>query len=124
MAVKHHSQYRTEHGELGAAISKAVVGLMAESTGRGPTQARTTIDRDIIVVLLQNTLTRGERYLADSERSEQVQAMRRAYQEAMRSDCGHEPRSAASGRRAHGGRDTSVRLALHANQVVAEDFDC
>jgi uncharacterized protein YbcI len=87
MAVKHDSQYRTEHGELGAAISKAVVGLMAESTGRGPTQARTTIDRDLIVVLLQNTLTRGERYLADSERSEQVQAMRRAYQEAMRSDC-------------------------------------
>ena len=84
MAVKHDSQYPIEHGELGAAISKAVVGLMAESTGRGPTKARTTIDRDLM--LLQNALTRGERYLADSERSEQVQAMRRAYQEAMRLD--------------------------------------
>jgi hypothetical protein len=36
-----------EHGELGAAISQAVVRLMAESTGRGPTQARTTIDPDL-----------------------------------------------------------------------------
>ena len=84
---KHDSQQRPEHGELGAAISQAVVRLMAESTGRGPTQARTTIDRDLIVVLLQNALTRGERYLTESDRSEQVHAMRRAYQEAMRSDC-------------------------------------
>jgi uncharacterized protein YbcI len=87
MATKHDPQQRPEHGELSAAISRAVVHLMAESTGRGPTQARTTIDRDLIVVLLQNALTRGERYLADSDRSEQVQAMRRAYQEAMRTDC-------------------------------------
>jgi uncharacterized protein YbcI len=78
---------RTESGVLHASISETVVRLMADSTGRGPTKARTTIDRDLIVVMLQNSLTSGERYLADHDRMEQVLDMRRAYQEAMRSDC-------------------------------------
>jgi uncharacterized protein YbcI len=78
---------RRENGELNAAISEALVRLMADTTGRGPTKARTTIDRDLIVVMLQNTLTAGERYLAGSDRAEQVLAMRRAYQEAMSADC-------------------------------------
>jgi uncharacterized protein YbcI len=60
---------------------------MAERTGRGPTKARTTISRDLIVVLLQNSLTAGEQFLANSDRAEQVMGTRRAYQEAMRSDC-------------------------------------
>lgn len=78
---------RPDGGELNAAIAQAVVRLMAESTGRGPTKARTTIDRDLIVVTLQNTLTPGERYLADSDRAAQVIEMRRAYQEAMSAAC-------------------------------------
>jgi len=77
---------RPEGGPLHAAISQAVVRLLAENTGRGPTKARTTIDRDLIVVVLQNSLTPGERYLADASRGEQVLDMRRAYQDAMRSD--------------------------------------
>jgi uncharacterized protein YbcI len=78
---------RPEGGPLHAAISEAVVGLMAQNTGRGPTKARTTIDGDLIVVVLQNSLTPGERYLADQNRDEQVLDMRRAYQDAMRTDC-------------------------------------
>jgi uncharacterized protein YbcI len=70
---------RRENGQLNAAISKALVRMLADATGRGPTKARTTIDRDLIVVMLQNTLTPGERYLAGSDRAEQVLAMRRAY---------------------------------------------
>lgn len=88
MARQHDSpEPGREGGALNAAISEAVVRLMADTTGRGPTKARTTIDRDLIVVMLQNTLTAGERYLAGSDRQEQVLAMRRAYQDAMRSDC-------------------------------------
>jgi uncharacterized protein YbcI len=78
---------RPDGAALNAAISRAIVHLLAESTGRGPTKARTTIDRDLIVVLLQNTLTPGERYLADNDRAGQVLDMRAAYQEAMRGDC-------------------------------------
>jgi uncharacterized protein YbcI len=81
------SDDRPEGGALNAAISEAVVRLMAQRTGRGPTKARTTIDRDLIVVVLQNSLTSGEQFLADNDRAEQVLDMRRAYQAAMRSDC-------------------------------------
>src|SRR3954470_22033366 len=84
MAELHHSP---EGGALNAAISQAVVRLLAEAAGRGPTKARTTIDRDLIVVVLQNSLTSGERYLAASDRAAQVLDMRRAYQDAMSSDC-------------------------------------
>src|SRR4051812_45531280 len=88
MARQHDSpESRLQDGALSAAISEAVVRLLAESTGRGPTKARTTMDRDLIVVLLQNSLTPGERYLADSSRTEQVLDMRRAYQDAMRAEC-------------------------------------
>jgi uncharacterized protein YbcI len=87
MAPQHDSHRPPlEGGALHAAISEAVVRCMADVTGRGPTKARTTIDRDLIVVMLQNTLTSGERYLADSDRAEQVLNMRRAYQDAMRED--------------------------------------
>ena|SRR5829696_6624575 len=78
---------RPEGGALNAAISEAVVRLMADRTGRGPTKARTTIDRDLIVVVLQNSLTPGERFLADSHRSEDVLHLRRTYQQAMSSEC-------------------------------------
>ncbi len=85
MAPQHDSH--DPPGALQARISQAVVRLVADSTGRGPTKARTTIDRDLIVVLLQNSLTTGERYLADNDRTEQVLETRRAYQAAMRTDC-------------------------------------
>jgi uncharacterized protein YbcI len=78
---------RPEGGALHSAISQSIVRLLAESTGRGPTKARTTIDRDLIVVVLQNTLTTGERYLAEHDRTGQVIDMRAAYQEAMSGAC-------------------------------------
>ena len=88
MAHEHDSPHpRPDGGALNAAISEAIVGLLAERTGRGPTKARTTFDRDLIVVVLQNTLTAGERFLATSDRTDQVLEMRRAYQDAMSTDC-------------------------------------
>ena len=72
---------------VSARISNAVVRLLAEATGRGPTKARTTMNGDLIVVLLANTLTKGERYLVDNGRGHQVEDMRRAYQDAIRTDC-------------------------------------
>ena len=88
MARQHDSpEPRLQGGALNAAISEMIVRHLSENTGRGPTRARTTIDHDLIVVVLQNTLTPGERYLADNQRAEQVLDMRRAYQDAMRTDC-------------------------------------
>ena len=72
---------------LGASISNAIVRLLAESTGRGPTKARTTIDRDLVVVMLANALTKGERYLVDNGDEQRVLEMRAAFQSAMANEC-------------------------------------
>jgi len=73
-------------GSLAAAISNAVVRLLSEYTGRGPTKARTYIDEDLITVVLQDTLTKGERsLLRDGERA-LVLANRKAFQNSMASD--------------------------------------
>ena len=45
-------------GELNAAISKAVVRSFSDYIGRGPTKARTSIRDDLVVCLLENSLTR------------------------------------------------------------------
>lgn len=66
------------------AISNLVVRVTREYTGRGPTKARTHINRDLISVVLEDTLTRGERTLVESQREVQVIAMRLAFQDAMR----------------------------------------
>ena len=71
---------------MSAAISDAVVHLLHEYTGRGPTGARTTIGPDSIVVTLRDSLTKAERTLACSGQALEVLAMRRAFQDMMRED--------------------------------------
>jgi len=73
-------------GSLSASISNAVVGLLHDYTGRGPTHARTTIGPDTIVVTLRNSLTKAERSLAGCGQDVEVLAMRRAFQNTMRDD--------------------------------------
>jgi uncharacterized protein YbcI len=76
----------THVGSLSAAISNAVVGLLHDYTGRGPTHARTTIGPDTIVVTLRDSLTKAERTLAQRGQAVEVLAMRRAFQNTMRDD--------------------------------------
>ena len=67
-------------------ISTAAVQLMLEYTGRGPTKAKTLIHDDVVTVLLADTLTRGERKLVESGRSDRVLQLRHDYQLTMRDD--------------------------------------
>ena len=67
-------------------LSNAIVGLLREYTGRGPTRARTTIRDNVVVIMLEQTLTKGEQVLVDKGRGENVLALRREYQEAMREE--------------------------------------
>ena len=61
-----------------------MVGLFSEHTGRGPTRARTTIDGELIVVLLHDSMTHAEKTLVRDGRSAEVLQMRRTFQETMR----------------------------------------
>ena len=44
----------------------AVVRLFSEHTGRGPTKARTTIDGELVVVLLHDSMTHAEKTLVQA----------------------------------------------------------
>jgi uncharacterized protein YbcI len=68
---------------MAASISSAVVQLMREYTGRGPTKARTYIDEDLITVVLQDTLTMGERSLVRDGEADLVLTSRKAFQRTM-----------------------------------------
>jgi uncharacterized protein YbcI len=74
---------RPTTGTKASAISNATVRLLNEYTGRGPTKTRTYISEDLITVVLQDTLTTGERSLVRSGETELVLATRKAYQRTM-----------------------------------------
>jgi uncharacterized protein YbcI len=70
-------------GVVAAAISNATVRLLREYTGRGPTKARTYISEDLITVVLQDTLTMGEKSLVADGRADLVITTRKAFQRTM-----------------------------------------
>jgi uncharacterized protein YbcI len=70
-------------GALNAAISNAVVGLLSESVGRGPTKARTIHSDKVVVCVLEDTMTKAERTLATRGKKDFVLSMRHAFQETM-----------------------------------------
>ena len=77
---------RPPDGERAAAISNLVVKLVNEYTGRGPTKARTYIAEDLVTVVLQDSLTKGERSLVRDGRADLVLRVRLAFQGTMRED--------------------------------------
>jgi uncharacterized protein YbcI len=77
---------RQSGSSLTSAISNAIVRLVREYTGRGPTKARTTIRDNVVLVILEQTLTKGEQVLVKKGRDEHVLALRHEYQEAMRDE--------------------------------------
>jgi len=73
-------------GSKAADISNMVVRLTNQYTGRGPTRARTYINDDLVTVVLQDSLTKGERTLVGHDHRELVLSTRRAFQQAMQAD--------------------------------------
>ena len=72
---------------LHMAISNTIVRLVRENTGRGPTKARTSIRDNVVVVMLEQTLTKGEQNLVRKGREDKVLEIRHEFQEAMREVC-------------------------------------
>jgi uncharacterized protein YbcI len=73
-------------GQVASAISTATVHLLREYTGRGPTRAKTYMNQDVITIVLQDTLTKGERSLAAGGESASVLHTRQLFQQTMRGD--------------------------------------
>ena len=73
-------------GQLAAAISDMIVRALAETTGRGPTKAKTTLGENGVFVVLQDSLTHGERTLTAAGQGEAVLDLRRRWQGVMEED--------------------------------------
>jgi uncharacterized protein YbcI len=71
-------------GSASLNISNAIVKITREYTGRGATKARTHITGDLVAVVMQDTLTQGERKLAESGEAKTVREVRRTFQDKMR----------------------------------------
>ena len=69
--------------DVTSAISDAMASLLSRHTGRGATSSRTTISRDLIVCVMEDALTKGEKSLVGYGRPEAVLSIRSAYQESM-----------------------------------------
>ena len=70
-------------GALNAAIARTIVRYHAEQLGRGPTKAQAFHRNNIIVVVLEDTMTRAERTLVASGSADAVIDTRRAFQNAI-----------------------------------------
>ena len=66
----HQLQDGPPAGVTSAAISNAVVQLLRDYTGRGPTQAKTIMGRDVITVVLEDTMTKAEKSLAENDQTD------------------------------------------------------
>jgi uncharacterized protein YbcI len=75
-----------EQSNLSRDLAKAMVALYKEYVGRGPTRARAHVDDDMIAVILEDTMTKAERTLADEEEEELVRGVRRVLQGKFRED--------------------------------------
>ena len=72
-------------GNLLAAISTSIVGILRDHYGRGPMRAKTDALDDIIVVAMRGSgFTPLEQTIMDSGRPDRVVAMREEFQSVMR----------------------------------------
>ena len=69
---------------LVANISNGIVGLVKECYGKGPQQAKTYVDDDLVVVVLRGGFTAVEQTLLDSGHTEAVLRQRQLFATVMR----------------------------------------
>jgi len=70
-------------GRLNAAIARAVVHTHRTYAGRGPTRARAFFRRNVVVVVMEELMTRAEQSLANDGQNEALLDARRQIQQAM-----------------------------------------
>lgn len=75
---------QASHGEILTSISDGLVGLLKAYYGKGPTQAKTYYEDDIVVCLLRGGFTPVEQTLLEGGRGAAVIDQRMAFQDVMR----------------------------------------
>ncbi len=70
-------------GPVAADISNALVRLVREHFGKGPTQAKTLLHDDVVVTVLRGGFTQAEKTLYKAGRADVVHESRRAMQDVL-----------------------------------------
>jgi uncharacterized protein YbcI len=76
----------TSSDNLSRDISRAMVKLLKDHIGRGPSFARAHIHEDLVVVMLRGTMTEAERTLAGEGEEDLVRSVRQALNGTFRED--------------------------------------
>lgn len=84
MSPDKRSSEQAVHGEILTAISDGLVGLLKAYYGKGPTQAKTYYEDDLVVCLLRGGFTAVEQTLLEGGRGAAVIDQRMAFQDVMR----------------------------------------
>ena len=110
VAESHGGRWKPQQDQrsVSSAISNLVIRVTREYTGRGPTQARTYMQDDLIAVVLRETLTKGERMLVENDHAR---------------PCPRDPpplpgRDARRDRRRHPGAHRPARDRVHERQPL------
>ena len=74
---------RLEAGPLNAAIANEIVKIVADFTGRGANKSRAFIHDDVVVCLLEESMTKGEKSLLAAGRDDTVRLLRDTLQRTM-----------------------------------------
>ena len=71
---------------LNAALARAMTSVLRKYLGRGPSRAEAFFRKNVVVLVLEDSMTYAERSLASGGGEETVHAVRSAMQHAMRED--------------------------------------
>jgi uncharacterized protein YbcI len=63
-----------------------MVQILSQYTGRGPTRARTALNTNFVLVIMDETLTRAEQNLVAAGQADAVVEQRRVFQQVIRSE--------------------------------------
>ena len=76
----------SEHGEIRAQLSNTLVALMKEHYGKGPTAAKSFVNDEYILTVLEDGLTRNEQTLIDAGQEQIVRDYRLQFQRAVETE--------------------------------------
>jgi uncharacterized protein YbcI len=74
----------TINGSAQAEISRRLVQIMKEHTGRGPARARTTVSDDLVVCVMRAGFTTAEQTLVSAGHADTVHEVREGIQESAK----------------------------------------
>lgn len=73
-------------GQLNAALANAVVKIHNQYLGRGPSKGQAFFRENVVVVVMEEILTKAEHSLVEAGRKDHVLDMRREFQRTMEAD--------------------------------------